>query len=144
MASRMQIYIHLDTGTNFPTTNPTSSESARNDSSSNIENIGGATSTPKIEEELFEENRTDAHHRIPVPHLQHIDRKHTLLLNCAELSEQLNRTPRQITDFLVYTIGTNGKFVDDQGNFAVKGRFQQRQIERALEQFVGRCACIYP
>lgn len=136
MTSRMQIYIYLDTGADFPIIDPALSESAHNDGSSNIDNIG-ATPTPKIEEQV-ERNDTDTHNHVPVPQLQHVGKKRTLLLNCTELSGQLNRTSKQITDFLVYTVGTSGSFVD-QGHFAMRGRFQKRQIERALKQFVGKC-----
>lgn len=64
--------------------------------------------------------------------------KKTIFANVSDICKRMHRQPEHVIQFMFAEMGTTGS-VDGSGRLVIKGRFQQKQLEHVLRQYIGRC-----
>jgi translation initiation factor 2 subunit 2 len=74
-------------------------------------------------------------YKIPPPQCMREGNRKTVFANIADICKRMKRTEEHVTAYLFTELGTNGS-VDGSRRLVIKGRFQQKQIEMVLRNYI--------
>lgn len=74
-------------------------------------------------------------YKIPPPQCMREGNRKTVFANIAEICKRMKRTEEHVTAYLFTELGTNGS-VDGSRRLVIKGRFQQKQIEQVVRNYI--------
>ncbi|AEO62295.1 uncharacterized protein THITE_153800 [Thermothielavioides terrestris NRRL 8126] len=74
-------------------------------------------------------------YKIPPPQCLREGNKKTIFANLPEICKRMKRAEEHVTAYLLAELGTSGS-VDANRRLAIKGRFQQKQIENVLRTYI--------
>ena len=78
-------------------------------------------------------------YKIPPPQCLREGNKKTIFANIADICKRMKRTDEHVTSYLFAELGTSGS-VDGTRRLVIKGRFQQKQIENVLRNYISKAS----
>jgi translation initiation factor 2 subunit 2 len=74
-------------------------------------------------------------YKIPPPQCLREGNKKTIFANLVEISKRMKRSEEHVTSYLFAELGTTGS-IDGSKRLVIRGRFQQKQIENVLRNYI--------